>query len=456
MKKKTVMILILLFLVVVGGLVAFFMLQKTKEEEKTKKADEKELLATVIQVDQDTFTIQDAHHLIYSFPKEEYDFVPGDVVILKPMENIDPNKMLQEQETFEFEKVTHQDTEQIPELWQDQGIFQDSYEKAYQKLNQMTTDEKIAQILLVRYPDVDPVDTLKTYQFGGYVFYGKDFKEKTTEEVQTMIQQLQDVSKIPILTAVDEEGGTVVRVSSNPKLAPARFQSPRVLYQEGGFDRIREDTIEKNRLLENLGINLNLAPVVDVSTNPNDYMYERTLGENTELTSTYAETVISASKESGVSYTLKHFPGYGNNTDTHTGIALDQRTREEIIQNDLPPFQAGIKANAEAILISHNTVTSIDDSNPASLSFLVHNLLRDKLQFTGIIMTDDLEMGAVSQIEDATLKAVLAGNDLIITTDYEASIQSIKKALEDHIIDESLIDKLAFRVISWKYEKSLL
>lgn len=204
-EEKTVMILILLFLVVVGGLITFFMLQKTKEEEKTKKVDEKELLATVIQVDQDTFTIQDAHHLIYSFPKEEYDFVPGDVVILKPMENIDPNKMLQEQETFEFEKVTHQDTEQIPELWQDQGIFQDSYEKAYQKLNQMTTDEKIAQILLVRYPDVDPVDTLKTYQFGGYVFYGKDFKEKTTEEVQTMIQQLQDVSKIPILTAVDEE-----------------------------------------------------------------------------------------------------------------------------------------------------------------------------------------------------------------------------------------------------------
>lgn len=132
MKKKTVMILILLFLVVVGGLIAFFMLQETKEE-KTKKVDEKELLATVIQVDQDTFTIQDAHHLIYSFPKEEYDFVPGDVVILKPMENIDPNKMLQEQETFEFEKVTHQDTEQIPELWQDQGIFQDSYEKAFQK-----------------------------------------------------------------------------------------------------------------------------------------------------------------------------------------------------------------------------------------------------------------------------------------------------------------------------------
>ena len=194
MKKKTVVILILLFLVVVGGLIAFFAMQEKREEKSTKKVEEKELLATVIQVNQDTFTIQDAHHLIYSFPKGEYDFAPGDVVTLKPMENIDPSKMLQEHETFEFEKVSYQDTEQIPELWQDQGIFQDSYEKAYQKLHQMTVDEKIAQILLVRYPDVDPVGTLKTYQFGGYIFYGKDFKEKSREEVQTLIQQLQDVS----------------------------------------------------------------------------------------------------------------------------------------------------------------------------------------------------------------------------------------------------------------------
>ena len=107
----------------------------------------------------------------------------------------------------------------------------------------------------------------------------------------------------------------------------------------GGFDKIKEDTVKKSNLLYNLGINLNLAPVVDVSTNKNDYIYQRTLKQNTELTSTYAKTVIEASKKGKVSYTLKHFPGYGSNTDTHSGIAVENKSYEEILKNDLPPFK---------------------------------------------------------------------------------------------------------------------
>ena len=320
----------------------------------------------------------------------------------------------------------------------------------------MTLDEKIAQLLLVRYPENNATEILKENQFAGYLFFAKDFKDKTKEEVTNMISSLQQVSKIPILTAVDEEGGIVVRVSSNKNLRKERFQSPRDLYLEGGMDKIEEDTKEKSALLKELGLNLNLAPVVDVSTNPDDYMYERTLGENTELTSIYAKTVIDTSKNTGVSYTLKHFPGYGNNTDTHTGTAVDNRTYEDIIENDLPPFQAGINAKAEAVLVSHNVVNSIDPDNPASLSSDIHNLLRNKLNFTGIIMTDDLDMGAITSTDDATVKAILAGNDLIITTDYEKSIKEIKEAIENKIMDESLIDKLAFRVIAWKYYKGLL
>ena len=95
---------------------------------------------------------------------------------------------------------------------------------------------------------------------------------------------------------------------------------------------------EKSNLLYNLGINVNLAPVVDVSTNSTDYMYDRALGENTDITSKYAEVVIEASKGLGVSYTLKHFPGYGNNNDTHTGTVVDERSYEDILKNDIPPF----------------------------------------------------------------------------------------------------------------------
>ena len=195
--------------------------------------------------------------------------------------------------------------------------------------------------------------------------------------------------------------------------------------------------------------------MVDVSLNPDDYMYSRSLGENTEVTSKYAEEVIKASKGYGVSYVLKHFPGYGNNKDTHGGSVTDNRSYEEILKNDIPPFKSGINEGAEAVLVSHNIVKSIDENNPASLSTNVHNLLRNELDFTGIIITDDLAMGATANIPDATVKAVLAGNDLIITTDYDASINSIKSAINDKTIDESLIDKLAFRVIAWKYYKGL-
>ena len=309
---------------------------------------------------------------------------------------------------------------------------------------------------MVRHPDTNAAELLKKYNFGGYVFFERDFKNKTEQQVTNMIKDLQKSANTPILTAVDEEGGKVVRVSSNPNLVSAPFKSSQQLYQMGGFEQIKQDTIYKSKVLSHLGLNLNLAPVVDVSVNPNDYMYERSFGSGTELTSTYAKTVIESSKDTGVSYTLKHFPGYGNNADTHTGSSVDQRSYDDILNNDLPPFEVGIKAGAEAVLVSHNTVTSIDASNPASLSASVHNLLRNKLNFTGIIITDDLDMGAISSISDATVKAILAGNDLIITTDYEDSVNQVKKALQNGTISEDLIDKLAFRILSWKYYKGIM
>lgn len=320
----------------------------------------------------------------------------------------------------------------------------------------MPLNEKIGQLFLVRYPDTNAIEDLKKYNLAGYIFFEKDFKNKTENEVKNMITNLQDAAKIPILTAVDEEGGKVVRVSSNTNLVKEEFKSSKELYNEGGFNLIKDDTIYKSSILKNLGLNLNLAPVVDVSTDSSDYIYERTLGENTSLTSTYAKTVIDASMGTGVSYTLKHFPGYGHNTNTHDEDSIDNRTYEEIRTNDLPPFKAGIDVGAEAILVGYNVVTSIDNKNPASLSASVHNLLRNNLDFTGIVMTDNLDMGALSNIDNTVVKAVLAGNDLIITTDYKSDIAALKTAVSNGTVSEELIDKLAFRVLAWKYYKGLL
>lgn len=340
--------------------------------------------------------------------------------------------------------------------YKNNSLFGKYYKKSLRKLKNMSIDQKIGQLLLVRYPEEEQKDVLKKYQFGGYLFFAKDFRNKTKDEVISMINDLQAASKIPILTAVDEEGGVVVRVSSNPNLRSERFLSSQKLYELGGFDKIKEDTIEKSNLLKELGLNLNLAPVVDVSTNKDDYMYERSIGQNSDITAEYAKTVISASKGSGVSYTLKHFPGYGNNIDTHTASSIDNRSLDDIEKNDLPPFKAGIEAKAEAILVSHNIVDSIDNKNPASISPKVHKLLRKNLNFSGIVITDDLEMGATKDIEDKSVKAILADNDLLIVTDYLESINEIKNAINNKIITENDLDKKVLKILEWKYYKKLL
>lgn len=356
----------------------------------------------------------------------------------------------------ESSKVKEINKKKVSNKSLDNGLFKDYYEKAYQKLEKMSLDEKIGQILLVRYPDNNQKEIVEKYQFGGYLFFGKDFKDKTKDEVIKMIDDSNSVSKIPLLTAVDEEGGIVVRVSSNKNLRSEIFLSSSELYKNGGFDRIKADTIEKSNLLKYLGINLNLAPVVDVSVDPNDYMYKRSLQEDAETTAKFSSLVIETSKNTGVSYTLKHFPGYGNNIDTHNGSSIDSRTRKEIESNDILPFKSGIKSGAEAILFSHNVVTSMDKDNPASLSKTLHDYVRNDLNFTGVVITDDLDMGALKDIENKNVQALLAGNDLLISTDYVESIEKIKQAVDNKLLDEKTLDEHVLRVLAWKYYKGLL
>lgn len=444
---------------ILGGVAIFLaiitcLLIKTTENEQLM--DTNKLEATILTVNDDSVVVQDNNNIIYTFNGKNINEQVGTNIVIEYTSLIQENNM-QAGKIVGYEVTPTSTTEDgISKSWLDKGIFSDYYILANNKLKQLSLEEKIGQILLVRYPESNQKEELSKYQFGGYIFFEKDFKNKTRDEVKDMIKELQAVTKIPILTAVDEEGGKVVRISSNPKLVTEQFKSPKELYDLGGFDLIKKDTIEKSTILNELGINVNLAPVVDVSTTPSDYIYERTIGQNAEITTEYAKTVIEASKESKVSYVLKHFPGYGNNKDTHTGSSTDERTYDEILNNDLKPFEAGIKANAEAVLVSHNIVSSIDDNNPASLSPNVHNLLRNNLNFTGIIITDDLAMSAVSNIDDAIVKAITAGNDLIITTDYKKSIETIKTAVENKTISEDQIDKLAFRVIAWKYYKGLM
>lgn len=347
----------------------------------------------------------------------------------------------------------------FPQEWQDDGIFSFKYENAYELVKNMSTEEKVGQILLARCPAVDAVEDAKKFHIGGYVLFGRDFDNKTKNQITGNIRSYVNSQDIPMIAAVDEEGGTVSRLSTNRELTDKPFKSPRELFDEGGINAIVEDTKNKCQLMKNLNINTNLAPVCDISKMPGDFMYERSIGQDPDITSDYVSQYTKTSQDNGISVTLKHFPGYGNNADTHTSVAVDKRNYETFLNNDFLPFRAGIEAGAHMVLVSHNIVECMDKNNPASLSPEVHKILRNELEFTGIIVTDDLAMDAISKyVTDRSpyTAAVLAGNDMLCVSDYEEAYNDILNDIDSGKIDIDLINHAAMRVIAWKMAKNML
>lgn len=336
---------------------------------------------------------------------------------------------------------------------------EDSSEHLIDMLKSMSIEQKIGQMFIVRCPEENAVNKVFEYHLGGYILFARDFKEKTAKEIKENIQSYQDASNLKMLIAVDEEGGTVNRISINKNLRAVPFWSPQDLYNEGGWELIISDTKEKSTLLKSLGINVNMAPVCDVSESSSDYIYKRSFGRNADETSKYIRTVVQTMNSEKIGSVLKHFPGYGNNIDTHTGISYDKRDYNTFLSSDFKPFKAGIKIGADAVLVSHNIIEAIDKQNPASLSKKVHDILRKELNFTGVIMTDDLYMDAIKDYvgeEQAAISAILAGNDLICCTNFETQIPAVINAVKDGVISENQINESVLRILNWKNKLGIL
>ena len=339
-------------------------------------------------------------------------------------------------------------------------------------LASLTLEEKVGQLFFVRVPETEALTDVGTYHLGGYILFGRDFQDSagnwlTKEAFEQTITSYQTAAQndtgIPLLIGSDEEGGTVTRASRNPNLFDRPFPSPQelLLSSSGQGDPFAADAWEKNSALLALGINVNLAPVADVSTDPGDFIFDRTLGQDAAATADYVADVVTAMGECGIGSVLKHFPGYGGNADTHTGIALDARPMETFETSDLLPFAAGTEAGGgkTAVLVSHNIVQCMDPDLPASLSPAVHDILRTELGFDGVAMTDDLAMEAVAAYAADGAVAVMAleaGNDLIITTDYRTQIPKVIEAVESGTLSEDTIDTACRRVLTWKQDLGLL
>lgn len=332
-------------------------------------------------------------------------------------------------------------------------LFAQYYETAEKIMQDMSIEEKVGQMFLVRYPDSGVIEQIKNETPGGYILFGKDFDNETKESILEELTEEQEASKIGLIFGVDEEGGTVVRVSSHKAFRNSKFKSPQEIWKQGQLPAILEDSKEKSELLKSIGLNMNLAPVVDVPTKSSSFIYDRSYGRGAEKTATYTSELIKTMNEDNMISVMKHFPGYGDNEDTHTGIAVDERPYSTFETTDFLPFKSGIEAGGPCILVSHNIVKSMDENKPASLSENVHKILREDLNFSGIAMTDDLAMDAVkSYVEngEAAVQAVLAGNDMIISSDFVPQKQEILKAIQEKKINEDMINKAVRRIISMK------
>ena len=342
-------------------------------------------------------------------------------------------------------------------LCSSKDLFEDYYQKAEEFMKGMTLEEKIGQMLFPRFNLTNYTDDIPIKKPGGFILFAYDFVFNETF-IQQYINKSQELSEanvgLPLGLAVDEEGGTVVRVSPYHR-DEGGFPSPQQIYNESGNDGILKIDQEKRDLLRKFFLNVNLAPVADISYNSSDYIYDRTLGRGPEESAEYIEKDVEGYVNDNFTCCAKHFPGYGNNIDTHGDIAIDKRSYEQFQNEDFLTFEAAIRKQIPMILVSHNIVLCKDKKYPASLSKAWHDILRNELNYTGLILTDDLSMGAIKKYTDNISEAVLAinaGNDILLTSDYYKHYDALMKAADDGKITEETVDKACKRIIAWKFK----
>ena len=328
-----------------------------------------------------------------------------------------------------------------------------------QMISDMSLEQRVGQLFLARCNGDTALSDIQDYHLGGLVLFGVDFENQTPETVRQTIADYQAAAQKPLLIAVDEEGGKVTRVSRFPAFRENPFASLRDRYAQGGLETVLAEEEEKCRLLLDLGINVNLGPVCDITTDPEAFLYPRSLGQDPETAAEVTASMVNLMNAFRMGSALKHFPGYGNNADTHTGIAVDSRPLADFENQDFIPFAAGIQAGCGSVMVGHIIVEALDAELPASLSPAVHRYLREELGFSGVIITDDLVMQAITDqfgAGEAAVMAVLAGNDLLCSTEYAVQYPAVLQAVLDGRIDIDVLNSAVRHVLEWKISLGLL
>ena len=338
-------------------------------------------------------------------------------------------------------------------------------------LSQMTIEEKVAQMFFITPEQLTGADNvtatgdatkaaLDRYPVGGLVYFAKNLQ--TPEQTRSMLQGAQDyvmqTRGLPLFIGVDEEGGRVLRVGSNSAFGVEKIQAMGVLAEQNDTEVIHTAASTIGTYLSDLGFNVDFAPDTDVITNEaNQVIGDRSFGSDPDVVADMAWAYRKGLHEHGILACYKHFPGHGGTVeDSHNGYAYSYKTLEELKEIELVPFQSGCDRGIDFIMVSHVSTPNITGSDiPATLSRqIVTDLLRQEMGYQGIIITDSLNMGAVSEHyspQEAAVMAVQAGCDMLLMSDYfELSYNAVLDAVADGRIREEDIDASVSRIIEAK------
>ena len=375
-------------------------------------------------------------------------------------------------------KMTKPDTETIetvetetPEETGTGEVTDPMYEQAMQIATGLTLEQRVAQMFMIT-PDAltgvsgatragdSTRDAFAQYPVGGLVYMSANLTgpDQTTEMLSNMKNFSQDTVGLPIFLGVDEEGGTVTRIASNQEFGVTDVGNMSAVGASGDAQNAYNAGSTIGTYLNNLGFNMDFAPVADVLSNPdNAVVKDRSFGSDSQLVADMVCAEMNGLNEHQIAPVIKHFPGHGATSgDSHDGVVTIEKSLDELMANELIPFQQAINSGASFVMVGHISVPAITgDNTPASLSnAMVTGVLRDQMGFHGVVITDAMNMGAITagySSADAAVAAINAGVDIILMPDdFKGAYQGVLDAVANGTISEERINESAARIIKAK------
>lgn len=336
-------------------------------------------------------------------------------------------------------------------------------------LSELTVREKVGQLFITSpsltgrniFANNPYLSVFEKIPIGGIAVYG--FEVVSPDQLTKLTRDIQSASRVPVLTALDEEGGRVARIANVSSFPVGKMPSAEDIGRTGDPEQAFAAGKKIGAYMKTYGFNTDFAPDADVNSNPNNTVIaDRSFGSDPKEVSRFVGRFADGLHESGAIACLKHFPGHGDtNEDTHYSAAVVYKTWEELRQCELIPFADNLD-KADMVMVSHIILPKVTgDRTPASLSYeIMTNRLRGELGFKGVIITDALAMNAVKNYytpEEATVMSFKAGADiLLIPESLSRSYNAVLKAVESGEIPMKRLDESVMRILELKEKYGLL